>query len=129
MIVVDTSVWVAFSQSSDRRVVGHLQSLLEADEVALPAPVRVEILVGASRRDHARLQRLLSALPVLYPSERTWRRIDAWVATAVAAGERFGVADLLIASLAADEGADVWSLDRDFARLARLRLIETHAIG
>jgi predicted nucleic acid-binding protein len=129
VIVVDTSVWLAFFRSSDRRVVGHLQSLLEADEVGLAAPVRTEILSGASRRDRPRLHRLLSALPVLYPSDPTWRRIDAWILTAVAAGERFGFGDLLIASLAADEQAGIWSLDGDFDRMARLRLIETHAIG
>jgi predicted nucleic acid-binding protein len=129
MIAVDSSVWIAFFRYSDRRLVAHLHALLDADDVVLPAPVRVELLAGAPRRDHPRLERLLSALPVLYPHRDTWRRIDTWVATAVAAGERFGFADLLIASLAADEGTPVWTLDRDFDRMARLRLITTHTPG
>ena len=128
MIFVDTSVWITFFRATNSRTVVHLRDLLDAERVALAAPVRVELTAGASRRDRATLERLLSALPVVYPPQETWRRIDAWVAIAVEAGERFGFADLLIGSLAADEGAHVWSLDRDFTRMARLNFIETHSL-
>jgi predicted nucleic acid-binding protein len=129
VIAVDSSVWIAFLRSGDRRVVAHLRALLDADEIVLPAPVRVELLAGSSRLDHPKLERVLSALPILYPHRETWRRMDRWVATAVAAGERFGFADLLIASLAADAQAAVWTLKRDFDRMARLRLVTTHTPG
>jgi predicted nucleic acid-binding protein len=59
---------------------------------------------------------------------KTWTRLDAWIEAASSAGERFGFADLLIASIAADHGASVWSLDADFGRMARLRLITLHAL-
>jgi len=127
VIVVDTSVWIAFFRSAHRRTVAHLRDLLDAERVTLAAPVRVELMVGAARRDRPTLERLLSALPLVYPKPETWRRIDTWVARAVDASERFGFADLLIGSLAADERASVWSLDRDFARMARLDFIETYS--
>ena len=94
----------------------------------LAAPVRVELLVGAARRDRPMLERLLSALPLVYPKAETWRRIDTWVARAADAGERFGFADLLMGSLAADERASVWSLDRDFTRMARPAFIENYTL-
>jgi len=122
VIAVDTSVWVDFFRG--RQPLGdRVSELLDRDQVALPVPVRVEILSGARRAERPRLARLLSALPLLLPTDATWRQIETWVTTGAAAGHRFGVADLLIAAIAAENDCAVWSEDADFARLARLGLI------
>jgi predicted nucleic acid-binding protein len=127
MIVVDTSVWIAALRAASSREARVLQQLLDADEVALPVPVRLEILGGASAADRKRLRRALSALPMLYPTDETWRLLDGWVERAAAAGQHFGFGDLLIAALAAESGSLVWSLDSDFARLEALDLVGCYA--
>lgn len=126
MIVVDTSVWITALRTRGSREAAILSGLLDADEVALPTPVRTEILSGASKTDYAKLRRTLSALPVLYPSDETWRLIDRWTETTSRAGQRFGVGDLLIAAVCAEAGGLLWSLDTDFARLARLKLVSLY---
>lgn len=126
MIFVDTSVWVAAFRRRTSREAGHLTVLLDRDEVALAEPVRLELLLGASRRDLPRLRRTLSALPVFQPGASTWALIDVWIDRAVAAGQRFGFADLLIGAVAAEMQGSIWSLDRDFERMAKLGFVGAH---
>jgi predicted nucleic acid-binding protein len=122
VIAVDTSVWIDFFRGR-APVVDKLVALLDRDEVALPIPVRVELLSGAKQSERARLGCLLSALPVLYPETASWERIETWVTVGVARGHRFGFADLLIAALAAEHECTLWSLDRDFSRMAELGIV------
>lgn len=126
MIVVDTSVWVEAFRRGTSPAAAHLRELLDADLVALAAPVRIEILSGANRTNRARLQRLLAALPVLDLAEGAWSRIERWVLDAAESGDHFGVADLLVASIATDHGAEIWSLDGDFRRMAGLGFVTLH---
>ncbi len=124
MIVVDTSVWVATRRHPAGEVSTTLQGLLDADEVALALPVRLELWAGTAKADRRAFRRAFSALPLLVPTEETWKLLEEWIALAADAGERFAVTDLLIARLADDTGAGVWSLDSDFERMARLKLVQ-----
>lgn len=123
MIVVDTSVWISALRQPLGSNAEILTSLLDADEVALPVPVRVELLSGTGRKERLRLRRALTALPVLAVTEDTWSMVDAWIADA---GEAFSIPDLLIAAAAREIGGLVWSLDSDFARMERAGLIQLY---
>ena len=127
MIVVDTSVWIDAHRRPKGALADTLNALLEADEVALPLPVRQELTAGISRRDRAALLRGLSALPLIRPTDDTWNLIDAWIPLAADKGHRFALADWVIAALASEIGALVWSLDEDFAALERLNLVKRYS--
>ncbi len=123
MIAVDTSVWVAALRQDDSEEAGILRGLMDADLVALPVPVRTELLIGTGGRTREKLARTLAALPLLYPTDQTWHTIDEWTARAGEQGERFSVVDLLIGALAAGEQALIWSRDDDFRRLEALGFV------
>lgn len=120
MVIVDSSVWIDFFRGKNRAVVEQLGDLLDQDQVGLAVPVRLEILTGARRAEVPKLRRVLSALPLLVPTEKVWSELEQWVVEARDRGERFAVVDLLIAAIAREQGASVWSLDLDFRRMAAL---------
>ncbi len=126
MIVVDTSVWIDFFRSRPGAAAKHLGSLLDADEVALVAPVRIELVSGVRRTESARLKRVLSALPMWRPTDATWATMEAWAERAGARGQRFGVGDLLVGAIASEHGAALWSLHADFVRMQRLGFVRLH---
>ena len=126
MIAVDTSVWIAALRSAKSPEARVLNALLDADEVLLPHPVRVELLCGASNSDRSSLRWGLSALPIAYPTEETWQTVDEWIERASTSGQRFAFGDLLIGALADENGALIWSLDRDFDRMHRAGLLQAY---
>ncbi len=127
MIVVDSSVWIEVTRRPLEPLRSALRSLLDADEVALALPVRLELTAGIARKDRSTFLRALSALPVLRPTEETWDLLERWIPTAAGKGQRFALADLMIAALAHEVGALVWSLDEDFARLEDLGVVRMYA--
>ena len=126
MIVVDTSVWIAAQRQPHVEKVLH--ELLEADEVAVALPVRLELWAGVAKHDRKAHRAAFNAVPQLVPTEETWRPLTDWIARAADAGERFTVTDLLIASLAVEIGGQVWSLDKDFERMERLKLVSLYSL-
>jgi predicted nucleic acid-binding protein len=124
VIVVDTSVWILALRSASGAEAITLRSLLDADEVALAVPVRTELLMGARAGDRKKLAKELKGLPLLYPTDESWHTIDSWTERASRAGVTFSLGDLLIGVLAADIGGLVWSLDGDFDRMEKLKLVD-----
>jgi predicted nucleic acid-binding protein len=127
VIVVDTSVWVDVMRrpSSERARV--CRALLDADEITLALPVRLELMSGVARRHRPAFRRALSALPVLRPTDDTWQLIETWVDRAADAGFRFSVPDLLIAGLARELEALVWTLDEDFGAMEKMGFVRLYA--
>jgi predicted nucleic acid-binding protein len=120
---VDTSVWVAWLRRGSGSIRERLDLLLDEDRCILPAPVRIELLSGMRAQDAARWGHLLLSVPTRFPAHSTWALAESWCATAARKGDRFGVGDLLVAALAHEGGGRIWSLDGDFARMARLGFI------
>ena len=127
MIVVDSSVWIEAQRRPSGKAATTLNRLLDDDVVALALPVQLELLAGIARRDRAALARGLSALPLLRPSAETWALVERWVPAAADRGHRFGLADWLIAALASEIDALIWSLDEDFSALEQLKVVHLYS--
>jgi predicted nucleic acid-binding protein len=126
LVAIDSSVWIEFFRGSDQLAIEEVRRLLDADAVAIAIPVRLELLSGASRAQLGRLRRVLSALPLLLPTPGVWSKLEGWIERAKQSGQRFGAMDLLIAGIADDNDASIWSRDADFARMQRLGFVRLH---
>ena len=127
MIVVDTSVWVDVSRRPTSERARVFQGLVDADEVAVALPVRIELMSGVARKYRNQFRRALAALPVLRPTPETWALLESWIEPASDKGLRFSLPDLMIAALARELEALVWSLDADFTAMEKLGLVRLYA--
>lgn len=128
-VFVDTSVWIEFFRGRAGDIVSEVRRLLDDDRVVLAAPVRIELLAGARPAARKALRETLTALPTHRPESGDWDRIEDWAVEGGRAGFTFAIGDLVVGVLADREAGSVWSLDEDFARMAKLGFLRLHRPG
>ena len=119
MILVDSSVWVDFFSSSPGRAGGELRRMIEESEpFALTGVVVAEVLQGLTR-DAGRIEQFLAQWDMLEPRGfATYRTAAAIYRAARAKGMSLTTIDTLIAAIALEHRATVFTLDQDFSRIA-----------
>jgi predicted nucleic acid-binding protein len=95
--------------------------MIDEDEpFALTGVVVAEVLQGLTR-DSGPIERLLAECDILEPTGfATYREAAALFRTARARGISLTTVDTLIAAVALEHDASVFTLDRDFSHIARV---------
>jgi len=121
MILVDSSVWIDFFSSAPGRAGDELRRMIaDAEPFALTGVVVTEILQGLTR-DVRSIEQYLSQWELLEPRGfRTYRETAAIFRLARSRGVTLTTIDALIAAIALEHRASVFTLDKDFSRIARL---------
>ena len=121
MILVDSSVWIDFFNPLPGRAGKELRRLIaDAEPFAIAGVVVAEILQGLTR-DVAQIERYLSMWEILEPAGfSTYREAAAIFRLARSKGTTLSTIDSLIAAIALHHGMAVFTLDKDFSRIARL---------
>lgn len=129
MILVDTSVWIDFFSSSPGRAGSELRRMIEEVEpFALTGVVVTEVLQGLTRNVN-RIERYLSLWEMLEPRGfSTYREASAISRLARSKGVSLTTIDTLIAAVALEYQASLFSLDKDFSRLARITALRLHSL-
>jgi len=129
MILVDSSVWIDFFSSSPGRAGHELRRMIgDAEPFALPGVVVAEILQGLTR-DVGRIEHYLSQWEMLEPRGfRTYREAAAIFRRGRAKGVSLTTLDALIAAIALQHRASVFTCDKDFSRIARLTRLSLHPL-
>lgn len=118
---MDSSVWVDFFTTSPGPAGNELRRLIDDSEpFALTGVVVAEVLQGLTR-DAAPIEGFLRQCDMLEPiGFRTYGKAAAIYRAARARGISLTTLDTLIAAIALEHGARVFTLDQDFSRMARI---------
>ncbi len=130
MILVDSSVWIDFFSSAPGRAGDELRRMIsDAEPFALTGLVVAEILQGGLTRDASRIEHYLSQWEMLEPRGfRTYRDAAAIFRLGRTKGVSLTTIDALIAAIALEHRASVFTLDKDFSRIARLTELPLHPL-
>ena len=119
LIIVDTSVWVAYFRGANPLIQHALDGLIDDDCVAVVPPVRLELILGCRKAQRKVLIESIDALHHLPVTEQTWALAEKLSSDMRGTGTTPGVVDVLIAAAASEHEALLWTLDKDFAPLFR----------
>jgi hypothetical protein len=127
VILVDSSVWIDFFSGSPRPAGLELGRLIrDAAPLALTGSVVTEVLQGLTR-EYDQVEHYLSMWDVLEPAGfSTYRQAAAIFRSGRSKGISLSTIDSLIAAIALEHGAIVFTLDADFAGIARLTGLKLH---
>ncbi len=126
-VLVDTSVWIDFFNPRPGPAGNELRRLIAAAEpVVLTGIVVTEILQGLVR-DVATIEKFLTQWDLIEPAGfRTYVRAAALYRQARAHALTLTTVDALIATLAMENRVQLFTLDKDFARLPRIAPLELY---
>jgi predicted nucleic acid-binding protein len=129
LILVDTSVWIDFFRPDSGAAGAELRRMIEqAEPFALTGVVVTEILQGL-RRDVHRLERYLSQWEMIEPRGfSTYREAAAILRLARSKGISLTTMDTLIAAIALEHRAILFSLDKDFSRISHLTSLPLYSL-
>ncbi len=123
MILVDTSVWIDWSNDRTLESAAELDRLLETDQVATTDFVMAELLQGS------RTQQTFNDWVIRFTSlhfyeapHDTWLRAAALSFQLIRGGLTTSLSDLVIAQVAIDNALSVFATDPDFERVPGLVL-------
>jgi predicted nucleic acid-binding protein len=129
LILVDSSVWVDFFSPSPGHGGAELRRMIEESEpFAVTGVVVAEVLQGLTR-DAKRIEHFLRQWDMLEPRGfETYRTAAAIYRTARGKGVSLTTIDTLIAAIALEHHASVFTLDQDFSRIALITRLALYSL-
>jgi hypothetical protein len=119
MVIVDTSAWIEMHRLKGNAAVKlAVRGLLDEFQAALCGPVEMEFLGGARPNERERLQAWCNILPYIRSDQKIWRKTAINFAILKSSGCTAPWNDVLIATIAMENGCSVYAVDSHFTAMA-----------
>ena len=127
-VLVDTSVWIDFFSSRPGSAGGELRRMIAAGEPIIVTGIIVTEILQGLVRDGATIERFLGQWNLVEPAGfKTYVHAAELYRQARSHALTLTTVDALIATLALENRVRLFTLDKDFARLARWAPLELYA--
>jgi predicted nucleic acid-binding protein len=129
LVLVDSSVWIDFLSSSPGHAGAELRRMIvEAEPFATAGVIVAEVLQGLTR-NATEIERYLSQWEMIEPRGFvTYREAARIFRLARSKGMTLTTIDTLVAAIALESGTNVFTLDRDFERIARMTPLSLYTL-
>ena len=123
MVIADTSIWIEFFNRPESKEKRSMDFLIDENQLVFAGPVLMELLQGCrTSRDADIVLNHVSALPFLETIFSTWQRTGEISAGLRRKGITLPTIDLIIAALAMEHDAEVFTVDPHFRKIPGLKL-------
>ncbi len=121
-IVVDTSIWIEYLKNNFEIAPGLDKELL-AGNIFMVGPVVSELLQGAkTENDYRALSSTIDGVPYINAEFADWQLAGKLSFRMKKKGVTIAITDCLIAAIAMNNGAAVYTLDQDFQSIPDVAL-------
>ena len=111
MILVDTSVVIDRLTKKDAK----LNALFASLDLSICGVTKAELLWGVRRpSERVEILNLLATVQFVLTPEASWEAIGDYAALIRSRGISVGIPDVILATLALQNGCELWTRDRDF---------------
>jgi tRNA(fMet)-specific endonuclease VapC len=126
-VLVDSSAWIHFFKEKHSTPGMAVRSLIESKRICINGIVIVELLSGArNKKDFAVTRDLLAEITFLETNEAIWVRAGEYRMNMKRKGFAASMPDVVIAATAICHGAELYSLDGDFQKIAEMTPLKLH---
>lgn len=119
-VIIDTSIWIDYFRETSKEVVVLVESFLDQDLVLLPKIVLAELLQGTKdKKEHALLNNHFRLIKQVTESHQTWENAGLLSFEIKKKGHFANLSDCYIATIAIENNAAVYSLDKHFKIISK----------
>jgi predicted nucleic acid-binding protein len=123
VVVADTTVWIRFFNDPESEQKHAIDLLIDADELAFVGPVMAELLQGCrTAREADTILDHVSALPFLEMNFSAWQKASEISSALRKKGTTIPLMDIIIAALATEHDAVIFTTDPHFEKIPGLKL-------